>query len=581
MARRVFISVLGTGFYKKCRYCKDTFISSETRFIQQALMEYHNIKSWNGSDRIFILLTDKAKSENWDIADSKKCNKITGEYEDYAGLKQIIEGMSLPVEAEEIRIDDGKDEGETWNIFNTVFNILEEGDELYIDLTHSFRYLPMLILVLSNYAKFMKNVNVAAISYGNYEALNRTENKAPIVDLLPLSTLQDWTFAAANFLSNGDANGLKNLCDKKASHVLKLAHSQNPDEQNKIDKSLKNNAKALKRFTGGLQQFVDSMKFCRGLSVYNPAPLKNLKEMPGTTFIQPLNPLLDKIKLSMASFTTDKTAMNCIMAAKWCFEKGQYQAAVTMLKEGITTFFCERYGIPINDSHKREIANKAITKADLRRKNKEHDYISSNDKDFEKLVDIIASDGYIIDDTFLSKYKALEEMRNDFNHAGMRKNPVAPDNLKKNIAECISSLIGLLKDVTKPKAPKTAEQKRSRLFINLSNHPSDKWSKEQLDAAKMYGECMDMPFPNIDPLEDENEISKIADKYVADILDNAKDNEVTVHVMGEMNLTFNIVRKLQKHGITCVASTSYRITEDVGDGTKKIEFHFKRFRKYE
>ena len=69
MARRVFISVLGTGFYKKCRYCKDTFISSETRFIQQALMEYHNIKSWNGSDRIFILLTDKAKSENWDITD--------------------------------------------------------------------------------------------------------------------------------------------------------------------------------------------------------------------------------------------------------------------------------------------------------------------------------------------------------------------------------------------------------------------------------------------------------------------------------------------------------------------------------
>lgn len=112
------------------------------------------------------------------------------------------------------------------------------------------------------------------------------------------------------------------------------------------------------------------MKFCRGLDIYCPATLDNMTDMPETTFIQPLNPLLDKIKLSMTEFTTEKTAKNCIMAAKWCFDKGQYQAAVTMLKEGITTFFCERYGIPINDSHKREIANKAIIKADMRRKKK-------------------------------------------------------------------------------------------------------------------------------------------------------------------------------------------------------------------
>ena len=33
MARKVFISVLGTGFYGKCTYKKDTFVSNETRFI--------------------------------------------------------------------------------------------------------------------------------------------------------------------------------------------------------------------------------------------------------------------------------------------------------------------------------------------------------------------------------------------------------------------------------------------------------------------------------------------------------------------------------------------------------------------
>ena len=39
MNRKVFISVLGTGFYSSCSYVKGDFISSETRFVQQATME--------------------------------------------------------------------------------------------------------------------------------------------------------------------------------------------------------------------------------------------------------------------------------------------------------------------------------------------------------------------------------------------------------------------------------------------------------------------------------------------------------------------------------------------------------------
>lgn len=50
MGRKVFISVLGTGFYGACKYVKDGFVSTETRFIQQATLEYVKAHEWGATD---------------------------------------------------------------------------------------------------------------------------------------------------------------------------------------------------------------------------------------------------------------------------------------------------------------------------------------------------------------------------------------------------------------------------------------------------------------------------------------------------------------------------------------------------
>jgi CRISPR-associated DxTHG motif protein len=162
MARKVFISVLGTGYYEACKYIKGSFCSTETRFIQQATLEYLKVSNnWTTKnndgevvDRVIILLTDGARKTNW--SQTKRTNKITGEEEDYLGLEQVLQNMNLPCPVETLSIPDGKSEDEMWTIFNTVYNALKPNDELYFDLTHSFRYLPMLVLVLGNYAKFLK-----------------------------------------------------------------------------------------------------------------------------------------------------------------------------------------------------------------------------------------------------------------------------------------------------------------------------------------------------------------------------------------------------------------------------------------
>ena len=62
-----------------------------------------------------------------------------------------------------VHIPEGKSTEEMWELFEVIYSQLQEGDELYLDITNSFRYLPMLLVVLVNYAKMLKNVTVKAI----------------------------------------------------------------------------------------------------------------------------------------------------------------------------------------------------------------------------------------------------------------------------------------------------------------------------------------------------------------------------------------------------------------------------------
>lgn len=118
------------------------------------------------------------------------------------------------------------------------------------------------------------------------------------------------------------------------------------------------------------------------------------------------------------------------------------------------------------------------------------------------------------------------------------------------------------------------------MLINLSNHPSDQWSEEQTEAAKGYGEIVDLPFPAVDAVGDESYVANLAESYLRKVLDFAQGCSVVVHLMGEMTLTHALVVRLQRHDITCIASTSERVSEEVC-GVKTSCFQFVRFRRYE
>ena len=119
------------------------------------------------------------------------------------------------------------------------------------------------------------------------------------------------------------------------------------------------------------------------------------------------------------------------------------------------------------------------------------------------------------------------------------------------------------------------------MLINLSNHPSARWSAQQAEAAnRLYGEIVDLPFPQVDPNGDEAYVERLVDEYAGKVLQLAEKQPVTVHLMGEMTFCFALVSHLQKHDITCVASTTERIVKESGYGTKEVIFKFVQFRNY-
>lgn len=439
MGRKLFISVLGTGFYEECCYVSDDFKSGNLRFIQEATLKLITKKrSWAKTDKVIILLTEKAKSSNWNKSIKYREISYTKEEVMYEGLEKRLFDLNLPIMIVSKNIPDGKNEQEMWDIFKSLFDEIEDGDELYFDLTHSFRYLPMLVLVFGNYVKFLKKAKVVHISYGNYEARNE-KNEAPINDLLPISALQDWTFASANYLENGNVNKLVELCNDELKPILKETFGKDEKAAN------------LKKFIKSLEDVIAERQTCRGISIVKSENLKTLKTSANllpNTFIEPLNPVFNKIKESLKDFDENENVMNGFSAAKWCLDFGLYQQAATILQENIITLICIEENLNWVEEYERSIVSCAF-KAYL------YELIESEWKipekkdacDDSKIRNIAIIKKIFTNNTFISlssSFRVMSDLRNDLNHSGMRNNPMSAKSLKVKLEDRLEKIMQII-----------------------------------------------------------------------------------------------------------------------------------------
>lgn len=422
MARKVFISVLGSTNYYLCKYKLGDFLSHDTYFVQTATIELHKIKdTWNENDRCCILLTKGDRGSlknNWENCPGKN-------YEH--GLKDQLEAMGLPCPVIPYII---KNEFDIWEIFNMLCKLVEEdyepyeGYELYIDITHSFRYIPMLLVVFANFSKFMRQTTVKAITYGNWEARDPNTNTAPFIDMTPLAALQAWTAAADQFLTAGSV--------EKMSDLLKPITAF---DTNSSTNTIKKTA-SVATFMANLRKMIGERQMCQGYNIIMSESIKKVKgnirqvrsnvQNLNAEGIKPFERIIDKIETSVEDFNKEPDTTNVFKAVEWCYKHGMHQQALTLLREGILTYLMDAHpeyecGIWSKGFTERE-SFKEIIMDEAWRQNSWRPYLEKEDKRCWTFTNFFEKRNYEYnkeDDELAEVFVQLTDIRNQYNHGGM------------------------------------------------------------------------------------------------------------------------------------------------------------------
>lgn len=128
-----------------------------------------------------------------------------------------------------------------------------------------------------------------------------------------------------------------------------------------------------------------------------------------------------------------------------------------------------------------------------------------------------------------------------------------------------------------------AADEGKEIIINVSNHPSSKWSKEQVDACN-GAVILDCAFPNINEKATAYEMDAACYGF-ADWLTSTVHgvDKAHVHFMvaGEQGAHFRIVGFLKMADFSVIQATSSRNTVVSEDGkTKTVTFNFGILREY-
>ncbi len=403
---RKLLSFLGTNRYVASYYYLNGQGIGPVTFIQEALVRML-CKDWHENDRICIFCTKDAEERNWqDKAESQRAN-----FEN--GLYSRLLALNLKPKIEKISIPEGRSEEEILNIFQIVFETLEENDHIIFDITHSFRSLPMLNLVVLNYAKFLKNIRLEGIYYGAFEVLGNPreveknipleKRNAPIFDLTPYAKLLEWSWAVSDFVRYGHTKHLKELVEEKINPIL--AQTAGADKT----------AKALKKLVKALDNLSNNILCNRGKKILEQQSFEELiEDLETAELLPPFRPLLKKIKEKTAGFKQDKIK-NGFVAAKWCLDHGLIPQGITILEETIISFFCEKYGLNMQKKDDRELISQVIqVRANNLPKNEWKGILKRRQEIAEKIFQTLPEE-------VCKFFKNLAQVRNDINHGGFNK----------------------------------------------------------------------------------------------------------------------------------------------------------------
>lgn len=417
-----FLSFLGTGNYEPCKYEYEGQQSSNTHYFQYALLELLEKSDQRPTD-VMIFLTQEAKNKNWD-------NGPAGS----PGLASELEALRLTMHfnLQAVDILDMNNEASLWESFRKMFDLLEAGDQVVFDITHSFRFQPMLALLVLHFARVVKQVQVAGIYYGSYEsrkdvpneATHETEKVAPVLDLTPFADFQEWINNVDIFLKTGRSQPLAEWVNSTKKAITKEERSTSPDLKkvqglsNKLDELTvalqTNRAPSISELS---QKVVSAIDELRSTEVRHQFVL--------------LNVLLSQIEESIRPLAKDAIDDSGFAAVEWCIRHGLVQQAYTLLDELILTIICEVEGI--DKVKERELVNNVL-RAAVKYVQNEGEFNDSDSKSRELAIRLAQHR------TLLVLIHPLHDDRNDINHAAWRPSPKLAGHFEEKLLEVLPKI---------------------------------------------------------------------------------------------------------------------------------------------
>lgn len=259
----------------------------------------------------------------WEIAKVAESSSASSEI-DYSILGKVE--TAFKSDSKIILIKYGLNEEELKYNFQEVIRIeeyLEEGDELHIDITHSFRSLSMFMMTALHYLQDVssKKLQIAGVHYGMLD-VSRELGYAPIVNLKYLTDTMDWIKGAYALGEYGSGNLIGSLLeeDGQEGRAKKIKQLSNAFAMN-YSYDIRNHIQSLAK--------LDKEELSAPSSLIIPQTLRQLQNRLGK------NQAESRFQLELAY---------------WYFENHQYGSSYILLAESIVTFVCELEGKQDTDS---------------------------------------------------------------------------------------------------------------------------------------------------------------------------------------------------------------------------------------
>ena len=347
MSKKVLIAGIGggknkeTGTYRVANYKIENKVYEQRSFITSALEEHYGI------DKIIFIGTAGSMWDNLYEFYSKKYQKNYDENY-HLDLMAVIDNATMDTDINSLNLTKfngtfkdkilgivtkyGMNELEIFENFNLIIKLqdeLKDGDEVYLDITHSFRSNAFWMFLVMNYLTDVedKNIKVKAITYGMLEA--QKDGVAPVVDLNAFYKILQWIKGANTLKEYGN------------SYLI-----EENIENGKLSKKLKNFSDALNmNYIASLRQSINSLKKLED-------DIDNL-EGPAKLIIPKV------IKDFMDRFASeDKDYLFQAKLAKWHFEQKRYAMAYINVNEAIIGFVMDTLEFPLLTGDRKRDENK-------------------------------------------------------------------------------------------------------------------------------------------------------------------------------------------------------------------------------